>query len=164
MKTRTRIGTLSTLLLLGSTGIASAALPPGISGSWYNPQQSGHGLSIDMLSRDRALVWRTTGGKHRWLTGDCDQLVEDSVAAFRQAAIAALGAHQPVTLESLQAEHELLMARMKLLQQSLRAESSGPADDDAVMLWSSLGIAAAAQVPDLEVHAVREMRPALEVV
>jgi malonate decarboxylase beta subunit len=22
-------------------------------------------------SRDRALVWRTTGGKHRWLSGDC---------------------------------------------------------------------------------------------
>ena len=39
-------------------------------------------------SRDRALVWRTTGGKHRWLSGDCDALVDDDPAAFRAAAIA----------------------------------------------------------------------------
>jgi hypothetical protein len=60
MKRLIRNATLSTLLLIGSASITSAALPPGISGAWYNPEQSGHGLSIDMLSRDRALVsWST---------------------------------------------------------------------------------------------------------
>ena len=33
-------------------------------------------------ARDRALVWRTTGGKHRYLMGDCQALVPDDVAAF----------------------------------------------------------------------------------
>jgi malonyl-S-ACP:biotin-protein carboxyltransferase subunit MadC len=32
---------------------------------------------------DRALVYRTTGGKHRYIMGDCNFLVADSVAAFR---------------------------------------------------------------------------------
>ena len=38
-------------------------------------------------SQDRALVWRTVGGKHRYLMGDADRLVEDDLAAFRQAAL-----------------------------------------------------------------------------
>ncbi len=42
-------------LLLPS--LASAQLPPGISGAWYNPQQSGHGLSIEILDDKRALAF-----------------------------------------------------------------------------------------------------------
>jgi len=34
---------------------------------------------------DRALVYRTTGGRHKYIMGDCNVLVEDSIAAFRQA-------------------------------------------------------------------------------
>jgi malonate decarboxylase beta subunit len=34
---------------------------------------------------DRALVYRTTGGKHRYIMGDCNFLVADSVTAFRNA-------------------------------------------------------------------------------
>ena len=37
-------------------------------------------------ARDRALVWRVTGGKHRLITGDCDTLVDDDIDAFRNAA------------------------------------------------------------------------------
>lgn len=32
---------------------------------------------------DRALVYRVTGGKHRYLMGDCNVLVDDSIARFR---------------------------------------------------------------------------------
>jgi malonate decarboxylase beta subunit len=39
---------------------------------------------------DRALVYRTTGGKHRYIMGDCNVLVADAVAAFRNAVIDAL--------------------------------------------------------------------------
>lgn len=35
-------------------------------------------------SSDRALVFRTTGGKHKYIMGDCNYLVEDSIAAFRK--------------------------------------------------------------------------------
>ena len=34
---------------------------------------------------DRALVYRTTGGRHKYIMGDCNYLVSDSVAAFREA-------------------------------------------------------------------------------
>src|SRR5690606_14263815 len=34
--------------------------------------EASHGVE-EYDARDRALVWRTTGGKHRWLCGDCDE-------------------------------------------------------------------------------------------
>jgi hypothetical protein len=46
---------------LASPALASAALPAGLSGSWYNPAQSGTGFSIQMLSETNALVfWYAT--------------------------------------------------------------------------------------------------------
>ena len=115
--------------------------------------EASHGVE-EFDSRDRALVWRTTGGKHRWLTGDCDALVEDDVEAFRAAAIASLDARAPVSLERLEAEHALLSARLALLPPEV------PEADDALGLWTRLGIADAARVPELDVDAVRALRPA----
>jgi malonate decarboxylase beta subunit len=63
-------------------------------------------------SRDRALVWRTTGGKHRRQAGDCDALVDDDVAAFRSAALEWLAHRRPLTLEALEHEHALLASRL----------------------------------------------------
>jgi malonate decarboxylase beta subunit len=106
-------------------------------------------------SRDRALVWRTTGGKHRYLVGDCDRIVADGVQAFRDAAIAALGSNRAPTLESLQAEQALLSQRL----------AAGEGADDAVDLWPRLGLmtaATAARVPDLSADQVRALRPAAE--
>lgn len=40
---------------------------------------------------DRALVYRTTGGRHKYIMGDCNDLVVDSIAAFRQSLVAVLG-------------------------------------------------------------------------
>lgn len=34
---------------------------------------------------DRALVYRTTGGRHKYIMGDCNALVADTISAFRQA-------------------------------------------------------------------------------
>lgn len=34
-----------------------AKLPPGISGPWFNSAQSGHGLSVDLVAPDRAVVF-----------------------------------------------------------------------------------------------------------
>jgi len=115
--------------------------------------EASHGVD-EFDSRDRALVWRTTGGKHRWLTGDCDALLEDDVAAFRSAAIDSLG--QPaaeVTLERLETEHALLAARLGLL-------SDAADGDDAVTLWSRLGIRGASRVTEMNVDEVRALRPA----
>lgn len=54
---RTLTALLFATLLALSTPAAHAALPPGISGAWYNPAQSGHGLTVEMLAGDRALVF-----------------------------------------------------------------------------------------------------------
>jgi hypothetical protein len=51
-----RIASPLALTILLAAGPAAAGLPPGISGAWYNPAQSGHGLSIDVISRDTAIV------------------------------------------------------------------------------------------------------------
>jgi len=112
--------------------------------------EASHGVD-EFDARDRALVWRTTGGKHRWLSGDCDVLVEDDVAAFRAAAIDALDASAPVTLKRLEDEHALLAARLRLLPDAVDG-------DEAVALWARLGVADAARVPDMDVDAVRALR------
>jgi malonate decarboxylase beta subunit len=93
-------------------------------------------------SRDRSLVWRTTGGKHRYLLGDCDQLVDDDVRAFRAAAIRGLDQRRAMTLTVLETEHRLLSARL----------AAGHDESDAVGLWRRLGIANADQVPDRSVR------------
>lgn len=41
-------------------------------------------------SRDRALVWRVTGGKHRYLIDQAQVLVPDAISAFAEAASDAL--------------------------------------------------------------------------
>ena len=112
--------------------------------------EASHGVD-EFDSRDRALVWRTTGGKHRWLIGDCDALVEDDVDAFRAAAIEALGAARAVTLDALEAEHALLGERLALM-------ADAGEGDEAQQLWSRLGVADAARVNDLDVDAVRALR------
>lgn len=109
--------------------------------------EASHGVE-EFDSRDRALVWRTTGGKHRYLTGDCDQLVEDDVQAFRSAALNALQAIRPLTLDALEEEHTLLVRRL---------QDAGEGAD-AIALWARLGISQAAQVPDMDVDTVRSLR------
>jgi malonate decarboxylase beta subunit len=109
--------------------------------------EASHGVE-EFDSRDRALVWRTTGGKHRYLLGDADQIVADEVPAFRDAAVRALRSGQPITLAGLLAEHQMLVQRLV----------DGIGADDAVDLWGNLGIASAAQVPDLNAAQVRELR------
>jgi malonate decarboxylase beta subunit len=85
-------------------------------------------------SRDRALVWRTTGGKHRYLMGDCQVLVADSLDEFRQAAIAAVAAFrtQPTALglHDLECEQALLTERI---------ERFG-AISDPLDIWAALGV------------------------
>jgi malonate decarboxylase beta subunit len=114
--------------------------------------EASHGVD-EFDSRDRALVWRTTGGKHRWLSGDCDALVEDDVQAFRAAALAALKAPRPVTLEALETEHRRLSERLALLPPGLDG------DEEAVVLWQRLGVAQPQAVPALDVADVRALIP-----
>ena len=112
--------------------------------------ESSHGVE-EFDARDRALVWRTTGGKHRFLMGDCDRLVEDDVAAFRACAAELLGHSVPLTLASLLAEHALLNKRL---------ERFG-ACKDAQDIWRALGVEQPQQVPDMEAAQIHTLVAAL---
>lgn len=105
--------------------------------------ETAHGVE-EFDSRDRALVWRTTGGKHRYLLGDCQMIVADNTAAFRQAAFDAMQACRPdtiaLTLASLESEQQWLAQR--LLEYGNRS--------DPLQIWAQLGIDDPAGVPMLE--------------
>ncbi len=90
-------------------------------------------------SRDRALVWRTMGGKHRTLIGGADVFVDDDAAAFRDAARAALA--RPATLDA-----DTLAAEQARLER--RIERFGDAAD-ATEIWRALGIDDPKAIPDM---------------
>jgi malonate decarboxylase beta subunit len=95
-------------------------------------------------SRDRALVWRTTGGKHRYLLGDCQTIVADSVTQFRQAAIDTIASCRTrataLGLEELEQEQALLGERI---------ERFG-AMTDPLEVWAALGVGQPSAIPMLE--------------
>jgi len=85
-------------------------------------------------SRDRALVWRVTGGKHRFVMGDVQALVADDMAAFREAAVHAMNTGKVVFgLDSLEQEHAMLEKRL---------EQFGDCRD-ARDIWQRLGLPSA---------------------
>ncbi|KAK0350334.1 hypothetical protein LTR94_029441, partial [Friedmanniomyces endolithicus] len=102
-------------------------------------------------SRDRALVWRTTGGKHRYLLGDCQVLVAGESQAFRAAAIAAIaelrGGEVRLTLEGLLAEQAMLARRLR--------DADGL--KEPMEVWRQLGVPEPARVPMLEADAFLDM-------
>ena len=81
-------------------------------------------------ARDRALVWRTLGGKHRYLQGECQRLVPDDMQAFRHAVTELLDVVRPLSLEGLEAQHRHLAGRV--------AEYGDCAD--AMDIWRRMGI------------------------
>jgi malonate decarboxylase beta subunit len=98
-------------------------------------------------SRDRALVWRTMGGKHRYLLGDCDQLTDDTPAAIRAAIHAACRAEAGLTVEELEREHAMLVARLRDFGEL----------GDALEIWSALGIPDPESLPGLDVEPFQAM-------
>ena len=96
-------------------------------------------------SRDRALVWRSTGGKHRYLMGDCQRIVADDITAFRAAAREAVaqyaGEPAELSLEALETEQRMLSERIVRFGDL----------PDPVDIWSAMQIPDAANVPMLEV-------------
>jgi len=93
-------------------------------------------------SKDRALVWRVTGGKHRYLMGDCAMLVEDDVSAFRTAATAFLADWQEPAPSVA-----LLRATQRQLENRLAAYG---AYCDGLQIWAALGVKNPESVPLLD--------------
>ena len=96
-------------------------------------------------ARDRALVWRVTGGKHRYLIDQAQVLVPDAIDAFAEAAFDAL---QPDTdsddteraLTALQARHAALKARAQ----------AWSGCRDGLEIWAQMGIQEPQRLPLLD--------------
>jgi malonate decarboxylase beta subunit len=105
-------------------------------------------------SRDRALVWRTVGGKHRYLLGDCAALVDDDLAAFRHALSRLTAIEAPLTLDAMEKEQAVLAHRL---------ESFGDLRD-GLDVWRALGWHRPEDVPlaatDLFLEQARLLRAA----
>ena len=109
--------------------------------------ESSHGVE-EYDSRDRALVWRTTGGKHRFLMGDCDALIEDDVAAFRSTAIGLLGQSLPLSLSAMEAENAVLTDRL----------TRYGGCRDALDIWRLAGVPDPSLVADLEASGMQALK------
>jgi malonate decarboxylase beta subunit len=81
-------------------------------------------------SKDRALVWRTMGGKHRHLLGGADAFADDTVDAFRAAALDLLRIVPHFGVEVLKAEQARLEERLLRFGRCR----------DAVDIWMSRGM------------------------
>jgi len=90
-------------------------------------------------SRDRALVWRTMGGKHRRLLGGAEVFVGPAVEDFRNAAKGLLALQARLSLPTLAAEQARLEERLQRFG----------ACADAIDIWSIEGVPDAAAVPSM---------------
>ncbi|MCC5084785.1 biotin-independent malonate decarboxylase subunit beta [Xanthomonas campestris] len=98
-------------------------------------------------ARDRALVWRVTGGKHRYLIGDAQTLVPDRIAVFADAAATTLDTlaepQGDAALQALEREHHALAARITAYGDCR----------DGVEIWRRQGIADPERLPLLDTDA-----------
>ncbi|WP_285446036.1 biotin-independent malonate decarboxylase subunit beta [Xanthomonas sp. fls2-241-TYG-148] len=98
-------------------------------------------------ARDRALVWRVTGGKHRYLIGDAQTLVPDRIAAFADAAATTLDTlvepQGDAALQALEREHHALAAHITAYGDCR----------DGVEIWRRQGIADPERLPLLDTDA-----------
>ena len=96
---------------------------------------------------DRALVWRTVGGKHRYLLGEVQCLVEDDMAAFRAAVIENISRPIPLTLELLEQEQLGLTRRLQNFGKC----------QDGIDVWQSMGFEEPAILPLLNIRDFKEI-------
>jgi malonate decarboxylase beta subunit len=90
----------------------------------------------ELDSHDRALVWRTMGGKHRRLIGGAELFCDDTVNDFRRAALELLRADTGLSLQTLSAEQARLEERVKRFGTCR----------DGLEIWAAEGIKESARV------------------
>jgi malonate decarboxylase beta subunit len=81
-------------------------------------------------SSNRALVWKTSGGKTKYLLNDADVLAADDAGSVRLAIRKLLAKSSPLNLKSVKARQEELEHRLKRFGTT--------ADPDEI--WKALGV------------------------
>jgi malonate decarboxylase beta subunit len=90
-------------------------------------------------SRDRALVWRTMGGKERRLLGGAEIFTDDTAQSFRAAALELLNSTSDFSIDTLNAEQARLENRLQRFGTC----------KDAIDIWTAEGIPNPTLVPEL---------------
>ena len=90
-------------------------------------------------ARDRALVWRTMGGKHRYLLNEAQAFVKDSVDDIRDILIPYFNKPIPINLDSVTDEHQRLGKRLRKYGKA----------EDALDIWRDMGISNPSDIPSL---------------
>jgi malonate decarboxylase beta subunit len=94
-------------------------------------------------ARDRALVWRTMGGKHRYLINEAQTFVKDQIQDIRNALMQYFNKPIPINLDTVMAEHQHLGERLRKYGKA----------EDALDIWRDLGIANPVDIPSLDFDA-----------
>ena len=90
-------------------------------------------------SKDRPLVWRTTGGKTRRLLGGADAYVADSIDSFRDAALGLIDQVPAFDLATMEREQTRLLKRLEQFGQC----------QDTPEIWRKMNLPEADQMADL---------------
>ncbi|MEA4863550.1 MAG: biotin-independent malonate decarboxylase subunit beta [Victivallaceae bacterium] len=98
-------------------------------------------------SRDRALVWRTFGGKNRYLQGQVQEIVDNCAEKFRDALIGMAGKKYGYSLEELENEQAAL---------ERRAEEFA-ACSDGCDVWKKLGFKNPETIPSLTTDELKKL-------
>ena len=97
---------------------------------------------------DKSLISRTTGGKHKYIMGDCNLLNEDRVDAFRESLRTLLAQpYEQVCRCRRIGSHSLVREQMELT--ALAAERN---PSDARDVWRCFGNEEAERLPELDVE------------
>ncbi|QWE01305.1 biotin-independent malonate decarboxylase subunit beta [Polynucleobacter sp. JS-Mosq-20-D10] len=94
-------------------------------------------------ARDRALVWRTMGGKHRYLINEAQTFVKDEIQDIRNALMQYFNKPIPINFDTVMAEHQHLGERLRKYGKA----------EDAMDIWRDLGIPNPEEIPSLDFDA-----------
>lgn len=97
-------------------------------------------MGVDAFdSRDRALVWRTTGAKNRYIFGFVKTLVENNPNAFRAEIIKQMNESFGIDLEKIEEMQNILQERLD--------DFSGLGD--ALEIWGKIGFEKPENIPGM---------------
>lgn len=97
--------------------------------------------SSEYNASDRALVWRTCGGRHRVIMGD-GKYSEKSIAAIKDALKKLITLYKPLGLKTLLEENKLLAERLLKIKDC----------HDGTDVWEKYGYSSVQEIPNLSDH------------
>ncbi len=91
-------------------------------------------------SQDKSLVWRTFGGKNRYILGDADDYAEDTIKSFREKASNIINKPKLLNLENIKQEQKMLKERLEKYSDC----------NDSVEIWEKAGFREPKNIPSME--------------